>query len=665
MKLPKNQVKKWRRFMDKKIYLGACYYPEQWPEERIEIDTDLMVEAGINVVRLADLCWSTMEPADGDFDFSLFDKVLAALHRKGIQAVMCTPTMVPPIWMWKKHPDIFGKFENAKSTDIRSRYCNNNPKYIEYTKRFVTKMAEHFKNNPAVIAWQIDNEFNAKPCVCDNCKREFREWLKEKYQNLEKLNNQWGTTFWSMIYTDWEQVAPPSSTELTTTVSQCVDFMRFTSDSVVKYAKLQADILRSICPNHLLTHNGMGVFPWLDYFKLGEILDFYSWDTYPAVDTKGVSICIAEDLSRGIKRKNFWVMEQKNGYFNYAPYNLAIEPGVVRLWSYRDIARGGDAVVYFRWRSGRYGSEQHPQGLLRHDGSKRRAYAEVKMLSDEMKIIGKDLCGSEVKADVAMLWSYDQIWAFETHVQNSNFSYLKHFSEYYEALFNLGVTTDIISSTADLSLYKIVVAPSIFMVNEAIAENLINYVSEGGTLILTARTGVRTWSNTTVDTSWPGLLRNITGASVIEFDSLPEHLCNEIRYKDKIYKVRTFLEILECDSAEVLGEYQNKFYKNQPGITVNNYGAGKTVYCGVMGNLELLEALFTDELAQLGLAVFKWPKGIEVTRRKSEDNTFTFVLNSNFEDCKVNLDKEYINAFTGEKLSGEINIKKLDVLVLK
>lgn len=650
--------------MDKKIYIGACYYPEQWPEERWEKDADIMAEAGINVVRLADLCWATMEPEDGVFDFSIFDRVLDILHKRGIQAVMCTPTMVPPMWMWKKHPDIFITADNRVSNDIRSRYCPNNPQYMEYTKRIAGKMAENFKNHPAVIAWQIDNEFNGSPCICEYCAAAFRDWLKEKYGTLDNLNKEWGTVFWSQVYTDWEQVAPPSKKEMIMSVSQKVDFLRFTSDSTVRFQKLQADILRTVCPTHKLTHNGMGLFDRIDYFSLAGELDFFSLDSYPDVDSDPLLLCMTHDLTRGVKQKEFWVMEQKNGYFNYAPYNMAMEPGLVRLWSYRDIARGADGVVYFRWRSGRFGAEQHPQGLLRHDGSKRRTFFEVKSLAEEIKALGPSLPESKVMAEVGMLWSYDQIWAFETHVQNSKFSYRDHFKEYYDALAGLGITADLINPMSELSEYKLVVAPALFLLNETIAERLKTYVKNGGTLILTARTGVRSWSNVTVDTPWPGLLRGVAGATVTEFDSLPEYACNKVLYKEKSYEVKTFLEILECESAKTVAVYDGKFYKGQAAVTENRYGDGKVLYCGVMGSKELLTDLLKDELNTLNVNLHGWPKGIEVTRRKAENKVYTFILNSNFEDTSVILDREYKHAVTGEKLSGEVEIKKLDAWVL-
>ncbi len=654
--------------MDKKIYFGACYYPEQWSKSRIIEDAKLMSKAGINVVRMVDLSWSVIEPRDNEFDFSVFDEALDVLHSHGIQAIMCTPTMVPPMWMWKKHPDIFASYPDGiqQSDEIRSRNCLNNPTFREYGRRITEKLAKHYSEHPAVIAWQVDNETNANKCCCDNCASDFRTWLKEKYQTLENLNDAWGTVFWSMVYDDWQQVAPPTEAkELTFSVSQVLDYRRFISASAIDFLKEQIDIINKICPHHLVTHNGMTLFMNVNYFDLGQHLDFYGIDIYPAVDCDYLRYALANDFSRGVTRDNFFVLEQKNGYFNYSNYNIAIPPKWVEMWSVKDIARGANGVVYFRWRSGLYGAEQHPQGLLRHDASPRRAYYEVAELSNKLLAHSNDIAKTKVKADVAMLWSYDSAWAFDTHVQNSKFRYTDHFCQYHSAFVKNGVTVDVINETEDLSAYKIVVAPSLFVGREDVAKALEEFARNGGTVILTVRTGIRTDANTTIVEPWPGKFANMAGVIVEEFDSLPDYQFNEIDYKQKTYKVGCFLDVVKNNGANAVATYKNKFYKGSPALTLNHFGAGEVYYSCVMNCPEFFDELIADICTNHEISTTKCPDGIEITQRIGEDCIYTFVINNGDNNYVMDISQEAVDILSGETLMQNIVIDELKTFIFK
>ncbi len=402
------------------FYFGVDYYPEHWPEERWPEDARLMAEADFNVVRLAEFAWSKMEPEDRRFDFEWLDRAISILASHNIQVVLGTPTASPPPWLMAKKIDLFRVREDGRRLTYGNRreYCPNHPLYHQYTRRIVKQMAEQYKDHPAVIGWQIDNEFGDR-CYCDLCTHDFRRWLRRRYGTLEKLNKKWGTVFWSHIYNDWSEIPAPRTTGHSPNPGLGLDFARFASDSYVAYQKMQVDILRQKCPNHFITHNFMGFkYNFINYFDLARELDFVSWDIYWRTQwnmeaaTDPTSAAIGHDAMRGLKNQNFWVMEQQSGSGGWEYVSVSPRPGELRLWAYQSIAHGADGIVFFRWRTNRYGTEQYWHGLLDHHGLAGRRYEEIKRMSGEVKKLSDRVYGSFVKPAMAMINCYDSRFAF-------------------------------------------------------------------------------------------------------------------------------------------------------------------------------------------------------------------------------------------------------------
>ncbi|MFT4414840.1 beta-galactosidase [Fredinandcohnia humi] len=651
--------------MEHNIYIGAAYYPDHWPRERWPVDIRLMKEAGIKVLRLAELSWSFLEPKENQFDFTWLDNFIEMAEKEGIQIILSTPIEASPVWLRHKHPEVVRHDRFRRIHGDRGMHCHNNSTMTFYIKRIVYKMAEHYANNKAVIGWQIDNELRNVDCYCAECTEGFRKWLQVRYGTLERLNQEWGTCFWSQVYHNWEEVTPPSADQLTISISQKLDFARFGSDSTVNHLNRQVEIIKSFAPQHFVTHNMLGWYPNLNAYDLSRNLDFISWDSYPHVDGDNHIETFLHDHYRGVKQKAHWVMEQKNGYFNYSDYNLAIEPGLVRLWTYQDIARGANGVVYYRWRSNKYSGEQNPNGLLRHDGSPRRPYYEVKQLTNELSKFGNELVKTTVEAPIAIIYCYDQMWAFEAHKQYKNFDHREHLLTYYRALTGLGLTVDLVEPTTDLSKYKLVIAPSIAMVSDEIYENFNSYVVNGGCLIIGARSGMKTWSNTTVELPWPGLLAEMAGTIVDEFEVLPDHYSNTITYKGRDYPVKVWLDMLENQTAKTMATYTQKFYAGRTAISKNCHGAGTVYYVGVMGNTELARDFLEDVAEDLKLKVTNVPKEVYVTRRVNDSDCYTFYINVNREPTKVVIQETGIDIIRDKHVSGEVIIDGLDVLIVK
>lgn len=301
--------------------LGVDCYPEQWPEQRWPEDAQLMAEAGFNVVRLAEFAWSKMQPQEGHYDFEWLDRAIALLASHGMRVVLGTPTASPPPWLMTRYPEIFRVREDGVPVTFGNRreYCPNHPVYHDHRRRIVTRMAERYANHPHVIGWQIDNEFGDR-CYCPFCASAFHAWLRRRYQTLDALNGAWGTTFWSHVYGDWAEIPLPLSSAGAPNPGLALDFYHFASDSYVAYQQLQLAILREYCPSHFVTHNFMGFgYDRIDYFDLARDLDFVSWDNYPRTqwsmqaDVDPSQAALAHDTMRGLKRRNFWVMEQQAG----------------------------------------------------------------------------------------------------------------------------------------------------------------------------------------------------------------------------------------------------------------------------------------------------------------------------------------------------------------
>jgi beta-galactosidase len=662
------------------IYFGADYYPEQWPEERWPEDARLMKEAGFNVIRLAEFAWSKMEPSEGKFDFDWLDRALKILHEQGIVALLGTPTASPPPWLMTKHPDIFRVREDGLRVTYGNRceYCPNHPTYHDHTRRIVTAMAEHYADHPAVIGWQIDNEMGNR-CYCPVCQLKFQNWLKVRYGTLEKMNAAWGTEFWSHTYTDWAQIPVPLTTGGSPNPGLALDFRRFISDSYVSYQQMQVDILRQKCPQHFITHNFMGLgYDGLNYYDLARTLDIVSWDNYPAGFwlkdkrvTEPETLALGHDSMRGLKQQNFWTMEQQAGPSGWEIVSPSPRPGELRLWAYQSIAHGADGIVFFRWRTARYGTEQYWHGLLDHHGLPGRRYKEIKQMGAELQKIGATIQGSSVKAKVAILQSYDSRFAFQVQPNNPSFHYSEHVTHVYKALFNRNIAVDVISPQADLSDYMLVIVPALHILDEAVAGRLNQYVQAGGTLVVTPRSGVKDVANAVVNRPLPGLLAEVCGMTVAEYDSLAAGTSQSVKFvipelaKSDSVEALAWCDILAPKSAEVIARYTDDYYAQQPAITLNRYGKGQAIYVGTFGNDALYKALFGWLLQKLDLrGALTTPSGVEVTQRWQGDRRLLFVLNHTDTQQTITLPNEYIDLFNEKTLHGRVTVAAYEVLVL-
>ena len=593
---------------------GVCYYPEHWPEDRWETDAQMMVKTGIEIVRVAEFAWAKLEPEAGCYEWSWLDRAVNLLGSAGLRVMLGTPTAAPPIWLTRDHPDILRVDANGRRRDhgTRRHYCPNSPTYHHFSKEIVSAMAQRYGQHPHVFGWQIDNEWgggHTARCYCDNCVTAFQKWLKERYGDISVLNDAWGTLFWSQTYMDWSQIRLPDHSIDKPNPSHVLDFYRFSSDSYVAYQRLQIDLVRQFAPQHVITTNFMGLYRDLDQFDLSKDLDFATWDNYPtgnldrwyrylypeqsdpptSKSSLGYDVGdpyitgLAHALTRGLKNQPFWVMEQQAGAINWGRVNPGIRPGTTRLWTWHALAEGADTVIYFRWRSTLFAQEQYHSGLLQHDGSASIGLSDLELLREEQQHLA-NMTRQPDEANVALIFDFDDLWAIEIQPHRSDYGYLKHLFVYYLACQRLGIQVDVIPTSGDLNKYNLILAPTLHCVDKGLVKKLKQYVNAGGNLLLGVRSGFKTISNLVTDQSLPGLLRPLTGATVLGWQSLPEE--NGWDLSSTIPGLNGtaayWVEILQpkSESLRVWASYRTGPYSGKAALTENTLGKGRVYYHG-------------------------------------------------------------------------------------
>ena len=648
------------------MYLGADYYPEHWEKERWPIDAELMQKAGINVVRLAEFAWSKLEPEDNVHDFKWLDEVMDVLNKRGVKVILSTPTAAPPSWLINKHPHILPLLKNGQrmAFGARRHYCITNRTYYYYSERIIRKLAEHYKNDPQVIGWQIDNEFGGPKCYCDNCKKEFQHWLKLKYKTLENLNQSWGNAFWSHDYTSWEEIPLPIVDYHNPTFD--LDFRRFFSDMTLKYSNMQIRILKSITPDKFITHNFMGLFPQLNYYKLAEKYDFVSWDNYPEKLENKFHIGLAHDIMRGLKKKNFWVMEERVSYIIREDIIIpTLPPGQMRLWTYQCYAHGAEAVVYFRWRACSFGIEQFDSGILGHDGTdKSISYREAAQMGSEIRRIGPQFEGSKVVSPVAIIYDYDNVWVNYAYQERPMYNYPDEMLRFYKAIRKRGINVDMVKSTDELSKYKAIIAPLMYIVTDEAADNIKRYVEKGGIFIAGFRFGIKDTHSNMVKSVLPGKLEKLFGLSIHTWDNLREKKVEVKDTEGNIYQADTFADLITPKEAKPIARYNSNWYTGHTAVAVNTFGKGRAYYVGCGLPQGFYDRFIEKILPGLALESIKVPDEVEIATRGKKGKRFVFVMNFSAKPSRIFLKKKYTELIKGERLEEKIDLGPFEVLIL-
>jgi len=468
----------------------VCYYPEHWPEELWAQDAREMADMGLSLVRIGEFAWSRLEPKEGQFEFGWLDRAIETLGLAGLKVVLGTPSATPPRWVLDKFPDMLAVDKDGRPRKFGSRrhYCFSHSGYRDFAAQMAGRLAERYADNPHIEFWQTDNEYGCHDTTfsySDNAREAFRSWLKEKYGN-RSINDAWGNVFWSMDYQDFDEIDLPNLTVTEPNPSHSMDFRRFSSDQVARWDLAQIKAIREHCSKPI-SHNYMGRVTEFDHYKLGENLEIATWDSYPLGFLEDRSDrdedfkqkhcrtgdpdfqAFHHDLYRAVGRGRWGVMEQQPGPVNWAPYNPAPKPGMVRLWTWEAIAHGAEFVCFFRWRQPPFAQEQMHTALKRPDNTPYPVCDEVRQVAEELNSFEV----SAVKAHVALIFDYASQWAWEVQPQGQDFDYFKLVYAYYCAYRELGLTVDILSPAhSEFSDYEMVLAPGLLHADETLRQNL-------------------------------------------------------------------------------------------------------------------------------------------------------------------------------------------------
>ena len=656
---------------------GGDYNPDQWLNcpEILERDVQLMQQAHVNCVSVGIFSWALLEPEEGRYDFVWLDQVIDRLWKGGIHVILATPSGARPAWMAQKYPEVLRVNKQLERNHFggRHNHCMTSPVYREKVRAINHALAERYSKHPAVILWHLSNEYSGD-CYCPLCQEKFRAWLREKYGTLDNLNEKWWTGFWSMRYTDWSQIEPPSPRGQMSNPAMRVDWRRFSTQQCKDFMTMERDTVKAVNPELLCTANLMERFWDYDYFSLGEAMDVISWDAYPAwggtddVATAAEFAC-NHDLMRSFKHQPFLLMESTPSLVNWHPHNRTKRPGMHELGSMQAVAHGSQSVLYFQWRQGRGGAEMFHGAVVDHYGEPdTRTFRDVTKVGEDLEKL-QPIYDTERTAKACILYDTENRWAID-FAQAGNNGAMKYFDTvvmHYRALWEQGYAVDFcdMRECTDLSGYDLVSAPMLFMTRNGIEKKLRAFVERGGVLLTTYWSGVVDAYDLAYLGAAPHDLTDVLGLRATELDALYPEQSNGLRTKDgAAYKITELCGLVELRGAEVEGTYTSDWYAGQPCLTRHTYGKGEAWYLAAKADQNALNVLYRRLAERVGLPRAmdtELPYGVVAVERGG----VVFLQNYSGEERTVALDKAYHELLTDRDVSGEVTLPVCGVMVLK
>jgi beta-galactosidase len=635
-----------------------------------------MQEAGVNLVSLAIFSWSRIQPSQDTWDFAWLDRVMDLLDGGGVRVNLATATASPPPWLSHAHPEMLPVMADGVRLwpGARQHYCPSSPVYRDASRRLVEAIAQRYAKHPALAMWHVGNEFgcHVPACWCDVSAQGFRQWLERRYRSISELNRAWGTDFWSQRYSKWEEILPPRRTPTWPNPSQQLDFMRFSSDALLECYEVEREALKRITPDIPVTTNFMSFFKPLDYWKWAEREDVVSNDSYPdpSDPLSGMRAAMAGDLMRSLGRGRPWIlMEQTSSRVNWREVNVAKASGQMRLWSYQAMARGADGVMFFQWRQSRAGAEKFHSAMVPHGAPESSpVWQAVKRLGNELRKLDA-VVGSRVQAETAIVFDWDSWWALELPSKPSiRVRHMEQLEAFYRALFEANITVDFARPTDDLSGYRLVLAPSLYLVTDEGAANLVGFVERGGTLVMGFFSGIVDAAEHVRLGGYPRPFQEMLGLEVTDFHPLRDGQEIALRFADgTVARGEIWSEIIELSGAEIMATFAGSELAGRAAITARSFGSGMAYYLGTRPDPLAMARLL--QVACLRAAVrpaAETPVGVEVVRRVAGKKPMLFLLNHRDVAVDVPIAEAGENLIDGTQVhAGLMRIEPRSVAVIR
>jgi len=648
---------------------GADYNYEQWLDSPGALDMDLayMRKAEINVLTVGVFSWSMLESDEGVYHFDRLDECFERLHKNGQKIILATPSGSKPAWLSQKYPEVCQMAANGirQPHGGRHNHCRSSVKYRQACVKINTRLAERYGTHPALILWHVSNEYNGMPCYCPQCLSAFRDWLKERYETLDNLNAAWYTTFWSHLFTSWEQIFPADPS------IHCLmlDWQRFTSDQTIDFFLAESEPLRRT--GIPITTNFHGPDVGLDYHKFARLLDIISWDNYPewhgAPDDEQTAVKAAflHDLCRSYLGKPFLMMESGTGANSWQNVSKKKKKGMHILSSIQAVAHGSDSVQYFQWRQSRGGQEKFHDAVISHLGTDdTRIFREVAETGSLLKKL-HSIAGTNTDAQAAVVYDFQNDWALNNAQLQRNIgkNYQKDCIVQYGAFWKAGIPCDIISPEySDFERYRLIVFPMLYMLGEKTAEKIRAFVKQGGAAVATYLTGIVNESDLCYLGGTPGGLTDVFGIAVEETETIADYETPEFLMNGNCWKASHYADRVCLHGARVLGAF-NASYEEMIAVTSCEYGKGTAYYICTRAEQAFVNSFYRElcEKHDIDICFREMPSGVSVRERGGA----VFIMNFNNRETAVSLGKDiYCDLLNGKTVSGTISLQPYGVRVL-
>lgn len=589
--------------MPEHLLYGTAYYYEYLPLDRIEKDFQMMNDAGINTIRIAESTWSTWEPQDGKFDFSLLHHVLQTANKYGLSVIVGTPTYAIPPWLAKKYPDLLADTHSGVCRyGHRQNFDITHPGYLFHAERLLRRLFEEIRDYDHIIGFQLDNETKPYDTCSARAQEMFKERLKKRFKTVGEFNRRMGLAYWSNSIGDWDDLPDVRGT---VNASFGAEYEAFQRDLVTEFLAWQRQILEEYRrPDQFVTHNfdyewrlhSFGLQPEVNQFDAAKALTITGCDIYHPSEhlLTGAEIAFGGAIAYALKRSNYLVLEtQAQGNFGWLPY-----PGQLRLQAFAHLSGGADGISYWHWHSIHNAVESYWKGVLSHDFSAGAVYREAVTIGKDFRRLSEKLLHLKKENQTAVIVSsrsQSGLKWFPTCQQGDTpeHTYSDYLRWICDALYRLNIEYDIVDDTQrDFSKYTVVFAPVLYSADDSLIDALCRYTEKGGKLIATFKSF---FSDELLKIRHDAQPHKMTGCFGITYDRFTKPadvtLVSETVPLPERCTVSDWMELLQPETAEVLCSYSHPAWGSIPAVTVNSYGRGKAVYLGCCFDAAGLEAL--------------------------------------------------------------------------